>query len=128
MLDDEPIGMQDLIGVEFTTLGTVTSFSWLKPSARSAGIGTEMRSAVLHLAFDGLGAKEATSEGFLDNLASNAVSEHLGYEPNGHTWATRRGEAAELRRWVLRRDKWSPTRRPDIEMTGVSECRETLGI
>src|SRR5918998_3649201 len=27
----EPVGMQDLIGVEFTTFGTVTTFSWLGP-------------------------------------------------------------------------------------------------
>ena len=33
-----------------------------------------MRSAILHLAFDGLGAAEAHSEAALDNAGSNGVS------------------------------------------------------
>jgi RimJ/RimL family protein N-acetyltransferase len=44
-----------------------------------------MRAAALHLAFAGLGAREATSEAFADNRASNRVSQTLGYEPNGTT-------------------------------------------
>jgi RimJ/RimL family protein N-acetyltransferase len=128
MLDDEPIGMQDLIGADFAALGTVTSFSWLKPGARAAGIGTEMRSAILHLAFEGLDAKEARSEGFVDNLASNRVSQKLGYEENGYNWATRRGEPARLQGWVLSRKRWSATRRADIRLTGVDACRAALGI
>jgi RimJ/RimL family protein N-acetyltransferase len=128
MRDDEPIGMQDLIGIDFAALGTVTTFSWLKPSARSRGLGTEMRSAILHLAFAGFGAREATSEGFLDNRASNRISERLGYHNNGRSWATRRGEVAELQRWVLKRDEWAGNKRGDIELSGVRECREALGI
>ena len=50
-----------------------------------------MREAVLHLAFDGLGAKEATSDAFVDNHGCNAISRDLGYEPNGSDW--RRGGA-----------------------------------
>jgi RimJ/RimL family protein N-acetyltransferase len=128
MVDDEPVGMQDLIGVDFEALGTVTSFSWLKPRARAAGIGTEMRSAILHLAFEGLDAKEAGSEGFTDNRASNRVSEALGYEPNGTNWATRRGERAELQRWVISRARWEQRRRSDIRMSGVAEAKTALGI
>jgi RimJ/RimL family protein N-acetyltransferase len=126
--DDEPVGMQDLIGNDFTALGTVTSFSWLAPRARGRGIGVEMRSAILNLAFAGLGALEAASDCFLDNHASNLVSERLGYERNGFTWATRRGERAELQCWLLRRDAWERTRRDDIEMSGVDECRAALGL
>ncbi|WP_198663301.1 GNAT family N-acetyltransferase [Jiangella endophytica] len=85
-----------------------------------------MRAAVLHLAFDGLGAREAASDAFVDNLASNRVSERLGYEPNGTDWATRRGDAAMPRRWRLTRERW--TRRGDIELTGVAECRPVLGL
>lgn len=55
----------------------------LAPSLRHRGLGTEMRSAILHLAFDGLDAREASSEAFADNEASNAVSRSLGYEPTG---------------------------------------------
>jgi hypothetical protein len=38
------------------------------------GIGAEMRAAVLHLASAGLGVREATSDAFTDNHASNHVS------------------------------------------------------
>ena len=122
------VGMQDLIGVNFDTCRMVSSFSWLAPSVRQQGLGREMRAAILHLAFEGLGAAEATSEAFFDNVASNRVSEALGYRPNGTDWATRRGEKALLNRWRLRRDDWAAGRRSDIELTGVEECKPVLYI
>jgi RimJ/RimL family protein N-acetyltransferase len=126
--DGEPVGMQDLKGVDFAALGTVTSFSWLAPGARGRGLGREARSALLHLAFEGFGAREAISEAFTDNVASNRVSEGLGYERNGTAWATRRGEAAELQCWRLTREAWAARRRTDIELSGVEECRPVLGL
>lgn len=128
MVDDEPVGMQDLIGTDFATFGTVETFSWLRPDRRARGVGTEMRAAVLHLAFAGLSAREAGSEAFSDNDASNRVSQLLGYEPNGTNWATRRGEAALLRRWRLTREMWETGRRSDIHLDGVDDCRPVLGI
>src|SRR5207253_465320 len=68
--------------------------AWLAPGHRGRGIGKETRAAVLHLAFAGLEAREAESDVFTDNNASNRVSQALGYEPNGTTWDTRRGEVA----------------------------------
>jgi RimJ/RimL family protein N-acetyltransferase len=76
LLDGEPIGMQDLIGTEFTKYGTVTTFSWLAPGQRGRGIGTEMRAAVLHLAFAGLGAREAESYAFTDVGSLTATWDH----------------------------------------------------
>ncbi|MGH3189258.1 MAG: GNAT family N-acetyltransferase [Streptosporangiaceae bacterium] len=128
IVDGEPAGMQDLIGERFAELGTVGSFSWLGPGYCARGIGTEMRAAILHLAFAGLAAREATSDAFADNRASNRVSEALGYEPNGTCWATRRGEAAMLTRWKLTRDGWEKTRRTDIELVGVEDCLPVLGL
>jgi RimJ/RimL family protein N-acetyltransferase len=94
MVVDTPVGMQDLIGTDFAAFGTVSTFSWLQPSFRRGGLGTEMLSAILHLAFGGLDAREALQRGVPDNEASNAVSRALGYEPNGTSWATRRGNPA----------------------------------
>ena len=128
VVDEEPVGVQDLIGTDFGTFGTVDTFSWLDPGMRSRGLGREMRQAVLHLAFEGLGARRAQSEAFFDNQASNSVSAALGYRPNGVNWATRRGEAAELRRWLLTREQWLARRREDIELVGVDACRPVLGI
>lgn len=128
MLDEQPIGIQDLIGSQFPSFGTVVSFSWLSSDVRQRGLGTEMREAVLHLAFSGLNSKEAHSEASFDNDGSNHVSQRLGYQPNGTTWATRRGQQAQLQRWRLTRDEWQRQRRDDIELHGVDSCRATLGL
>jgi RimJ/RimL family protein N-acetyltransferase len=127
-VDGKAVGMQDLIAENFSTYGGVTTYSWLVPSARGEGVGREMRSAVLHLAFAGFGARETTSEAFLDNEASNAISRSLGYDENGVTWATRRGEPFQLRRWVLARSRWETTRRSDITLTGVEACLPVFGL
>jgi len=128
MADGSPAGMQDLIGSDFAAFGTVDTFSWLRPSLRGRGLGTEMRAAILHLAFAGLGAREAASEAFADNAASNGVSRALGYEPNGTGWATRRGQPAQLMRWKLSSERWARIRRDDIELAGVPACRLVLGL
>jgi RimJ/RimL family protein N-acetyltransferase len=128
MADGRPVGMQDLIGTDFASLGTVSTFSWLQPSSRRRGFGTEMRVAILHLAFAGLNAREASSEAFTDNPASNSVSKALGYEPNGTTWATRRGNPAMLAAWKLTRKRWEQSQRDDIQLTGVEACLPVLGI
>jgi RimJ/RimL family protein N-acetyltransferase len=112
----------------FARFGTVSSFSWLAPGSRRQGLGKEMRAAILHLAFAGLGAREAGSDAFVDNEASNRVSRGLGYEPNGLDWDTRRGEPAQIQRWRLTRDAWERVRRDDIELTGVEACLPVLGI
>jgi RimJ/RimL family protein N-acetyltransferase len=127
-IDGRPVGMQDLIAHEFPTFHSVTTFSWLAPAARGSGIGREMRSAVLHLAFAGFGALEASSEAFLDNHASNAISRSLGYDDNGLAWATRRGQPFQLRRWMLSRPRWEARRRSDIAMIGVEACRPVFGL
>jgi RimJ/RimL family protein N-acetyltransferase len=128
VVDGRAVGMQDLIGVNFSTFGTVTSFSWLVDDQRGRGLGHEMRAAILHLAFDGLGAKEASSDAFVDNHGSNAISRHLGYEPNGSDWATRQGEPALLNRWRLTRDNWEQRRRNNIRLHNIEACRTSLPL
>lgn len=127
-VDDEPVGQQDLTGHDFNDFGTVESTSWVTTDRRGQGIGTEMRAAILHLAFEGLGAREAHSEGAIDNAGSNAVSERLGYERNGVAWATHQDKPVLGQRWRLTREDWLTGRRSDIELTGVTACRQALGI
>ncbi|WP_372697827.1 GNAT family N-acetyltransferase [Arthrobacter sp. JSM 101049] len=81
--EGELVGMQDLVAVEFGTLRTVSTGSWLRQSAQGRGIGTEMRTAVVLYAFDHLGAEVAESEAAGWNAASLGVSRAVGYEPNG---------------------------------------------
>lgn len=125
---DEPVGQQDLTGHDFNDFGTVESSSWVAAGRRGQGIGTEMRAAILHLAFEGLGAREAHSEGAVDNAGSNTVSERLGYERNGLAWATHQGKPVLGQRWRLTREDWLTGRRSDIGLTDVAKCREVLGI
>lgn len=127
-VDGDPVGQQDLTGHEFDIFGIVESTSWVASDVRRRGIGSEMRSAILHLAFHGLGASEAHSEGAVDNAGSNTVSERLGYEPNGLAWATHQGKPVLGQRWRLDRATWNERRRGDIRMAGVEACRRALGI
>lgn len=128
MAGGRPVGEQTLTGVNFSALGTVTTFSWLSADERGRGLGHEMRAAILHLAFDGLGAKEAASDAFVDNHGSNAISQGLGYEPNGSDWATRQGEPALLNRWRLTRDCWERRRRSDIQLRNIEACHALLPL
>lgn len=128
MVDGRPVGEQTLTGVQFATLGTVTTSSWLSSDLRGRGLGREMRQAILHLAFAGLGAKEAGSDAFVDNGGSNAISRGLGYQPNGSDWATRQGEPGLLNRWRLDRETWESRRRDDIELHNVDACRALLPL
>lgn len=128
LVDGEPLGQQDLTGHAFNDFGTIETTSWVSANARQRGIGTEMRSAILHLAFEGLGATEAHSEAAVDNAGSNAVSERLGYERNGTAWATHQGKPVLGQRWRLGRETWAARRREDITMSGVEECRVALGL
>lgn len=128
MVEGRPVGEQTVTGVDFSTLGTVTTFSWLSVDERGRGLGKEMRAAILHLAFAGLGAREATSDAFVDNHGSNAISRGLGYRPNGSEWATRQGEPALLNRWRLTREDWERRRRTDIRLHDVEACHSLLPL
>jgi hypothetical protein len=87
MMEGSPIGMQDLIGIDFAAFGTVSTFSWLQPSFPAPWLGIEMRSAILHLRSTA-DAREASSEAF--TATGIGACQALGYEPNSTTWATRR--------------------------------------
>jgi hypothetical protein len=52
------MGVQDLIANDFGTLREVSSGSFIGLKHQGHGIGKEMRAAVLHLAFAGLGADQ----------------------------------------------------------------------
>jgi RimJ/RimL family protein N-acetyltransferase len=59
--DGQVVGAQEISASDFPILRQVSSFSWLGLKYQGHGFGTEMRAAVLHLAFAGLDAAEATS-------------------------------------------------------------------
>lgn len=122
------VGMQDLMATTFPQLRTVGTYSWLGRASQGRGIGRAMRAAVLHLAFDGLGAARAESSAFEDNVASAAVSRALGYSENGFEWGLRRGRPERLTRFVLDRTQWTHARPSQLEMRGVEACLPLLGL
>ena len=107
-VDDALVGVQDLMAKDFALLRTVETGSWLGRRFQGRGLGKEMRSAILHFAFEGLGAIEAMSGAFHDNLASMATSRSLGYADNGI-------------RLVLRREQ--PDRMIDLKLDRRSSGR-----
>jgi RimJ/RimL family protein N-acetyltransferase len=125
------VGIQSITATDFPVTRVAHTGSWLGLAHQGDGIGTRMRLAVLHLAFEELGAEEMTSEAFVDNPASNAVSRRLGYEPNGTYAMDREGKPARQQRYRLTRETWEkrPTSlRPAIEVDGVAPVRELFGI
>lgn len=129
LLDGEPIGAQMVRAHQFAVTREVSTGSWLGLAHQGRGYGKEMRAAVLHLAFEGLGARTACSGAFTDNPASRKVSASLGYEPDGVDVKVRRGEPATIQRLRLSRERWEQ-HRPSvpIEVHGLDACRDWLGV
>jgi RimJ/RimL family protein N-acetyltransferase len=127
LVDGSLVGVQGMHANDFAILRSVDTGSWLARPFQGKGIGTEMRAAVLHLAFAGLGAVEATSGAFDDNPASLAVSAKLGYEHIGERRVARRGEPARLVGLRLTRARWEARRRDDITIDGLDPCLSLLG-
>jgi RimJ/RimL family protein N-acetyltransferase len=127
-LDGEPIGSQGMYATRYKTFRSVHSGSWLGRPFQGRGFGKEMRSAILSLAFDGLAACEATSEAFLDNLASNGVSRSLGYEDNGIGSLAPEGVARETQRFRMTADGWRSRLRSPVAIEGLDGCLDLFGV
>ena len=70
-----------------------------------------------------------TTAAFADNGPSTGVTRKLGYEPNGVGWHERRGQRAEINRFVMSRQHFlDHIHRDDIEIEGDAEVRDFLGI
>lgn len=126
--DGTPIGIQDLSAREFSVTREVSSGSWIGLKYQGNGIGTEMRAAVLYLAFEGLGAAEAISAARDSNVASGGVSRKLGYVDDGlERWAVR-GELTVHRRFRIDRAAWLAHRLVPVTLDGLSDaCLADLG-
>ncbi|GAB3154768.1 GNAT family protein [Micromonospora sonneratiae] len=122
-----PVGVQELAARDFATLREVSTGSWLGLEHHGRGIGREMRSAVLHLAFAGLDAGEARTASFVDNPAPLGVSRRLGYRPDGITRDVLQGRAVVSQRLRLTRQDWEQTDRPTVTVTGLEPCLELFG-
>jgi RimJ/RimL family protein N-acetyltransferase len=125
--DGQPIGTQALGASQFGITRTARSGSWLGQAHHGHGFGTEMRAAVLALAFEHLGAVRAES-GYLDgNDSSMGVSRSLGYQSDGTRIQVVEGRRRVEQRLVIDIDTWRSRPRPHVEVDGLDGCREMFG-
>lgn len=122
-LDGVPIGNQGMQADRFAQMKSVASGSWIGADYQRQGFGTEMRAAVLELAFGGLGAEEALSEARLDNAASRGVSRRLGYVENGVKRSRFGDEVAMGVDLRLTKEAWEEHRMAGLTIEGLDSCR-----
>jgi RimJ/RimL family protein N-acetyltransferase len=126
-LGDVVVGTQSMSGRDYPVTREVHTGSWLGQRYHGQGIGTEMRAALLHLAFAGLNAQFAVSEAMADNLASVAVSRKLGYQPNGIDRIQVRDALRESLRFALDRERWQQCRTIPVDIEGLAPCLPQFG-
>ncbi|MFJ7280636.1 GNAT family N-acetyltransferase [Kitasatospora sp. NPDC098663] len=122
------VGLQTIAARNYAAVREVATGSWLGLRHHGRGIGTEMRAAVLQLAFAGLEANEATSGAFADNPSSLRVSSKLGYEPDGIEHHVVRGRVTVMRRLRISRAQWEAHQNTPVSITGLGPCLPLLGL
>jgi RimJ/RimL family protein N-acetyltransferase len=122
------VGMQGIAARDLAVTREVRTTSWLGRRYQGQGIGTEMRAAVLHLAFAGLAADTAISGALEHNLASLAVSRKLGYESDGVRRYAVRGKLVLDRRLRLSRAGWERHRTVPVGIDGLAPCLPLFGV
>ncbi len=125
--DGKPIGIQDVHARDFAVRREVASGSWLGRAFQGRGYGTEMRAAILALAFDGLGAESAESGYFPGNSASAGVSAKLGYKDNGDEVWKVSGKRVVERRLRVTRETWNRDLVP-VTIEGLEPCLPLFGV
>jgi RimJ/RimL family protein N-acetyltransferase len=125
---DELVGLQTILADGFARRRTFETGSWVSQARQGEGIGKEMRAAVVHFGFAGLGADRAETSAFFDNHSSQAVTRAIGYEANGDRLFVRGEGSARMLDFKLERGRWEASRRHDITITGLEPCLELFGI
>jgi len=124
VVDGHVVGVQSLTGQDFTAQRLVKSGSWLGREYQGQGVGKEMRTAILHFAFHGLGARVAQSGGFVDNERSLRLSRSLGYTESARRVVERRGVPTEVLEVEVDRATWERQSHPLVEIVGLTPCLE----
>ena len=125
-LDGVLVGVQGIGADGFAEKRTIGTGSWLGRRFQGRGAGTEMRTAVVELAFRELGAVAVTSSAFEANAASRGVSRKLGYRIVGRETMSPRGVPKPHLLLRLERDAWRGAPFP-VEVEGVERCLPLFG-
>jgi RimJ/RimL family protein N-acetyltransferase len=122
----EPVGTQGIGATRFASERIVETGSWLGRASQGRGLGTEMRAAVLELAFGALAAVAARS-GWSEGGAGQSarVSARLGYRETGtHILRPRDGPVVHHDLLLERADWRCPIL---VEVEGVAPCLPLFG-
>lgn len=122
------VGVQGIHAKNFDRERMARSGSWLAQPFQNRGYGTEMRAAMLDLAFTGLAAAAAESGALEGNVASVRVSAKLGYTAAGEQWPLVRGEPVRESRFVLTRERWEQTEHVPVAISGLQPCLSLFGV
>jgi RimJ/RimL family protein N-acetyltransferase len=88
-----------------------------------------MRTAVLSLAFDHLGALAAVTSARPDNGPSLGVSRRLGYQDNGVSLNASSDGLVLLHHLRLAADEWQASQRPGkAKVTALEPCLRSFGL
>ena len=124
--EGELAGAQGISADDFADQRVLATGSWLGAGHQGRGVGTEMRAAVVELAFRPLGAAAVTSGAFDTNRASRRVSEKLGYRVVGRETLSPRGTPQPHVLLRLEREDWAGPPVP-VEVEGVEACLALFG-
>ena len=130
VIDGNVVGMQAIHADDFPVSRTVRTGSFLAASARSRGVGTAMRALVVEFCIAQLGAHTMVTGHMVDNLASQRVSQKLGYEfvateqqEFGGAHHAKHVLSLSAQRWTAARPPWLDA----AEFTGVEPVLALLG-
>lgn len=121
------VGQQVISSKDFAVTGECSTGSWVGLRYHREGIGSQMRAAVIHLAFAGLGATDVVSSAYADNPASLGVSAKLGYTDDGYARHAVQGRLRISRRLRLTRAAWEQHDRVPVTIEGLAPCLPMLG-
>jgi RimJ/RimL family protein N-acetyltransferase len=124
--DGQLVGTQGIHAKRFASEHVVGTGSWIGRAHQGRGVGTEMRTAVVELAFRHLGAEAVTSAVFAANTASRRVSEKLGYTVTGRDTMSPRGVPQPHLQVRLDRADWAGAPFA-VEVEGLEPCLPLFG-
>ncbi len=124
VVDGTVVGAQGLhVNAPFVITREVSTGSWVGRHHRGAGFGTLARWCALEIAFEGLHALTVRSEAFIENHASQRVSQKCGYQPDGTAVCAQAttGQRMVMRRFRHDRERWRALARPLVRAEGLDE-------
>jgi RimJ/RimL family protein N-acetyltransferase len=126
-VDNTLIGSTAIHTENFVQSRSFGTGSWLGREYQGRGFGTEMRRATLALGFIGFDAIVARTDAFDDNVASLGVTRKLGYQQDGESLKSPRGEPRRSLHFSLDRESFLRSSPLEVMFLGVEIARQFLG-